>query len=596
MPAETARASFAAGLLAFALAAHALYTTSFFGMNARAFSREGSYEDWRRRHALLVPVDQLARALDQALPREVAVSLTARLRADAVFAQRLAEGLYPRRLDAASARRLGLARGGVPVPAGAVRLFEQPDGSVFHLAGAPGTVSAQPAAVESLALDLPAFALGLMMIAGWGLPLALFAARERTPGLFVPACLLAGAVAISLAFSAATWLQLPMPRQALLLLAVCGCGAAWTRRPWARQDAARPFPPAADGVPRLQALLFAALVASLALRHALLPLSGWDGRSIWFFHAKQIALNGCIPLADLVNPSYAFSHPEYPLLLPAWLAVFAGGAPYNERIASVSIPLLFGTFVWLAWRLLSIRVGGAAAAALALAAFLGLQRNASLGYADAYLALLLLIQFLALSRRETTGIGWLAAAAASLLKPEGLVFASLATLIAFWAYAHLREPASRRLPWLAHAPGLAHLAFARAHGLSGDFPRLAWSAVAEAPWDRATTVLGALRDAFYAAPLLGEGAVLGSLAALVLARSALPRLDARVVAATLLLAAGIAAVVFAALLLTPRDVVWHAMRSADRLLLHPALLLAVTPFLALASDVSTGARAGSPRA
>jgi len=58
-----------------------------------------------------------------------------------------------------------------------------------------------------------------------------------------------------------------------------------------------------------------------------LPLVDWDARSIWFFHGKALYLAGRVTGEYFGNSLYAWSHPDYPLLIPvqaAWTALFVG--------------------------------------------------------------------------------------------------------------------------------------------------------------------------------------------------------------------------------------------------------------------------------
>jgi hypothetical protein len=565
--------------LAVALLAHALSSTTFFWLIDRAWHRPGSYADFRREHALLLPIDRLAPALDEALGPSAPIVLTTRLRTDEASSQRLAEGLYPRRLAPGAMARLGLARDG-ELPQDARPLHRQANGGLWYLVGAAGAAAAHgggsPQRTEVAWLDLLG---GLATVLLLGAPVGI---AYRRIGLGVPIAILGGALAVGLVFSLATWTQIAVAPWHFAVLGVLAIVVALAPRRLG--DGGR----AAARLGLLEYGCMVLLVGALLIAQLRLPQTGWDARSIWLFHAKQLVANGRMLIEDLRNPYYAFSHPEYPLLFPGWLAVHAG-RPYDERMANASIPFLFGALAWVAWGLLRARLARLPAAAVAVAAALALQRNAALGYADAHIALLLLIQTLALQRRETLGLGYLAAACASLLKLEGLVLAMLVSA----ASLALR----RARPWaaaVAHLPGVVSLAFARGLGLTGDFPSLAWGSVEAEPLTRAQTVAGVASDFVLRVPVLAEGAALGLLALLILALRWRPHEASwRNAALGVGLACAFLAVIFGALWLTPREVVWHARRSLDRVLLHPALLLLVAPFLALAEPTASGAAPGS---
>ena len=95
------------------------------------------------------------------------------------------------------------------------------------------------------------------------------------------------------------------------------------------------------------------------------PIDSWDGRSIHFFHAKIIASNDgrIFGIKDFADPSVAFSHPDYPNLVPALAGQIAAAAGYwNEFLpkAALSVMLFIallylaalsdspGMFLWLA--------------------------------------------------------------------------------------------------------------------------------------------------------------------------------------------------------------------------------------------------------
>jgi hypothetical protein len=80
------------------------------------------------------------------------------------------------------------------------------------------------------------------------------------------------------------------------------------------------------------------------------PLNEWDARSIWFFHAKMIYVAGTFDQsAGWQDPSVAFSHRDYPNLVPvlgAQVAYVIGF--WNEYIPKVSLFFMFvPVVIWL---------------------------------------------------------------------------------------------------------------------------------------------------------------------------------------------------------------------------------------------------------
>jgi hypothetical protein len=70
-----------------------------------------------------------------------------------------------------------------------------------------------------------------------------------------------------------------------------------------------------------------------------LPLTGWDARSIWFFHAKMIYSSGSIGLmAGWQDPVVEFSHVDYPNLVPALAAQISSVAGFwNEYLPKLAL-------------------------------------------------------------------------------------------------------------------------------------------------------------------------------------------------------------------------------------------------------------------
>src|SRR5439155_16299801 len=120
-----------------------------------------------------LPIEELAGALNQRLPVTTPIRLSPGLESQGQWAQRLKEGLYPRRIEANAALTLDVVRGGSPA------LVQSPQGA-FVLTG---PLPAPPASAASGQVD---FSLhwGRVLLQGfaafgWGAALAFALARLR---------------------------------------------------------------------------------------------------------------------------------------------------------------------------------------------------------------------------------------------------------------------------------------------------------------------------------------------------------------------------------------------------------------------------------
>jgi hypothetical protein len=87
--------------------------------------------------------------------------------------------------------------------------------------------------------------------------------------------------------------------------------------------------------------LLALLLLAVALVTVVMnPLEDWDGRSIWFFHAKMIFFGGGLrPEAGLAT--IPFAQPHYPMLLPSLAAQVGAAVGYwNEYLPKFALILL----------------------------------------------------------------------------------------------------------------------------------------------------------------------------------------------------------------------------------------------------------------
>lgn len=127
------------------------------------------------------------------------------------------------------------------------------------------------------------------------------------------------------------------------------------------------------------------------------PLTDWDARSIWFFHAKMIYSAENIGLsAGWTDPSVGFSHPDYPKLVPLMAAQITQIAGlWNEYLPKASILIMFIPMI-----LLILSFGKKSPSFFFLLALIPFSFYNSLwnGYMDGLLALYLSISMLMISK------------------------------------------------------------------------------------------------------------------------------------------------------------------------------------------------------
>lgn len=80
------------------------------------------------------------------------------------------------------------------------------------------------------------------------------------------------------------------------------------------------------------------------------PITGWDARSIWFFHAKMMYVAGTLgQAANWTHPSAFFAHIDYPNLVPIMSAQVAHILNFwNEYIPKLSLFfMLYPALIWI---------------------------------------------------------------------------------------------------------------------------------------------------------------------------------------------------------------------------------------------------------
>lgn len=313
-------------------------------------------------------------------------------------------------------------------------------------------------------------------------------------------------------------------------------------------------------------------ILAVAATHA--PLTGWDARSIWFFHGKAIFFDGGLkPSPFWSNPAYDWSHKDYPELLPMLAARYAAftGAWSDAAAKSALAPLGAGAFLGLL--AVSASQGFMVLAPAAVAVLGAWLWN---GYMDGWLALYAAVAVLAMSAWLETGRRvYLALSTAALgitlcLKNEGQLLAAASLPALLWASA-----ARLRLRWQDLSVLIALIPFALWLPVKA---RLA----AQGDLDHTGIVLRALEVAgdsgelLYRLSVLGQGMLLHS--HLFAAAGAFLTVGICVGFRPSALMCGLTGALYAGGLVmvylgTPLHFTWHVENSLDRVLLTPTLLL-----------------------
>jgi hypothetical protein len=127
------------------------------------------------------------------------------------------------------------------------------------------------------------------------------------------------------------------------------------------------------------------------------PIRQWDARSIWFFHARMIWIEGALRQQTGWNhPSIMFANPDYPKLVPSIAAQLAYLKGYwNEFLPKGSLLVVLAPVMLWAF---SFRRSGLSFVLLILSFFLSLGYWLTNGYMDWYLALYCGVALLSLGR------------------------------------------------------------------------------------------------------------------------------------------------------------------------------------------------------
>ena len=343
------------------------------------------------------------------------------------------------------------------------------------------------------------------------------------------------------------------------------------------------------------ALLFVAYLAFMYCIPILFdPISGWDARSIWFLHGKMMFFGGgLLQQAGFGDPSFEFSHQDYPKLLPllaAQVAYIAGF--WNEYLPKASLLcLLIPALIAIASFLDKFRLSF-----LFLVGFLLFYLSWTLwdGYMDGYLALygalciLLWGRWLCSNRLIDLMSGLAFCGVAANLKNEGMLFAVVACTVLL-AATLFRKKVEELMPLASKCAIAGYAAIPvislalwgwkkEAWGLTNDlklhegfFERVA----AHLNGDGVTSIMKALiSDA-----LVGRAAIL-VLVALIVMR--ICKIAVPISAWFSLCTAGIYFLgIFTVYLATPADLEWHLTTSASRTMLPVVVTLFAVTFTIL---------------
>ena len=577
-----------------AFLAVAAATSPFWKGTARVLSpRLRPYRVLRRGIAFEgVPMDAVLRRLDAVLPLDRSVAFGRRIKGDKFLTQRFTETLYPRRIDARSPFRVEVvaAEGDAPRKGGVLARGRFLSEQILVVLdpwprGLPAAPSRRPGrnarAAPLLVLAASALAAGLLL--GRVLAPRIRPADAMTPAFLV----IASSLILAVLATASTMLQVPLPWGALVVCGALMIGAAlfsesneYGAAPGELRNAFRM--PENFGIVLLL-LLF-------ALRMARFPIVGWDGRSIWMFKAKQFFTHGMLARSDALDPAVLFSGPRYPPLFPAWAALFGSLAPgWDERVAAMGITVLFAALIAAVWVLGRAELGRWTGAAFAAAAFFGVEESVGAGYMDGLLALLLVVEFLAFQSRKGNVIAWTAAAAASLLKSEGLVFAVLVAAVCLAGSAMMQRKLRGRslVPFLLFLPAVGYVAWARAIGLTEPYEEARWHDDILRFRERMAIILRGTADILSGGSFnymvkthlaaIGAAAMAVAIAVVAIRRK---RSGATAMIA-LVLGLAFASFAFCAMFFSPRDVDWHVGTALARLLIHPSLFFMLAALAAL---------------
>lgn len=539
-------------------------TTSYWAELNRAVTHEGTYQDKRIEFAFNgLPVDSIGHALNSTRGPTASFRLSEGFQHNDFVKQRLSEALYPHLIDSKSDAIVELDASRKFILNGSLlNANEQTDDLDFSISLAIASI-------------ISSFGFGVCI---WPFVFRRTAATTGRGIESLASVFILGAICVGLIESIATWSQISIAPYTLwligLVLAPVGISALWRTR--TLRTTYFDF-----RSPSAESCALIAVVALFVLQVAIFPVTLWDGRSIWLFHAKQIFINGMMPRTDILRPDLLWSHPDYPYFFPSWLAFFSGGnTSYNERMASFGIAVLFSSLSILLWTQARRELGRWQGSIVAICSSIIIARATAGGYLDGILMICLLTQYFSLSSKELNSkrLGWILALLASCLKTEGLVFSLIVALFTRFE----KQEKSYLKGFAVFLPALVHQAWIRSLGIDSIHKGTNWSASLDNCLSRSYALLLETPRLFMTPGYLQIRGILVAgllgaifLVALMLTYRRLPRSIALMLLAVLTMSS----FVYLSLSLLPEDIHWFAQVTLDRLLLHPAALLMAAPFV-----------------
>lgn len=234
-------------------------------------------------------------------------------------------------------------------------------------------------------------------------------------------------------------------------------------------------------LPASHLVVIAAMVAPTLMLYRLAP-GAWDARSIWWFHAEWFSSGGARAAGAFSNPSFAFSHADYPPLAPAtiatnWLAF--GTGPQARLAQATTLLLTYSALVTLGISLtwtVSVRrprfewavavVGGALALGAASFATPGVADGLVDNLWSAWLVAAALLVLIHPPQRSTTIVGAVLLTAAVLTKNEAFAAGAMVAVLATVRHRHrLRDT---WFVWIAVVVGVGWQGLSRSLGARSD--------------------------------------------------------------------------------------------------------------------------------
>src|SRR5215211_213577 len=160
------------------------------------------------------------------------------------------------------------------------------------------------------------------------------------------------------------------------------------------------------------------------------PVPAWDGWMTWSLKAKALAVDGNFYGSVFEAPTYAYSHQDYPPLLPAWqaLAYLIGGDLHVSWPSQFQLAWLWTAGGVALVNLIAMRWGSGLLLLLPWLCAPPVIYWAMAGYADVPMALLLLagtVVLLSSSSSQPAAVAGVLLAGCALMKNEGLPLAVL---------------------------------------------------------------------------------------------------------------------------------------------------------------------------